>query len=143
MGIVFPSGPSSCTLQLVRPVRTRTFRIGKVVMRGKKKASKADGEEVPAAGVAGSPPQVFPELRWFLESKTWGDGKTARLTGGLSIFPQDGQLKACLRERGLAQVAFVTATGLYDLLQRVEAALASNQLDWRPDKFRQPERPSS
>lgn len=75
----------------------------------------------------------FPTLVQFLSDATWEDG-TSRLTGTCLLFAEDGAWKACLRDREVDAVAFVSAKTPGDLLGTVERLLASDACDWRKSK---------
>jgi hypothetical protein len=79
--------------------------------------------------------RLLPRLMWEVESHVLGDGKTPRRPLCLSFFWQDGSLKACLRDRDMGRVAFLSADGLAALLHKLDQALESSTLDWRKDKY--------
>lgn len=93
-------------------------------------------------GVPLPPPAVpfhasWPSLAWHLEACRWGDGKGEREPGAISIFPQDGLVKAALRERNVGQVTFLSGKSVDDLLCRLEKALAEHTVHWREDRYAQ------
>lgn len=72
----------------------------------------------------------LPALWEFLTLTTWDDG-TARETGAITLFLQDGLLKACLNDKDGHVVAFVSAEGLEALLEAMNRGLSEDVLDWR------------
>lgn len=101
------------------------------------KSPEKSTESAPRAGgsVSTAFEGLYPRLAWELLSRTFGDGKTAREPSGLSIFHQDGAVKACLRDRNYAKVCFRTGATVHEVLQALEEALAALTVDWREDKF--------
>jgi len=77
----------------------------------------------------------YPNLFAFLTGDRWDDG-TARATGTLLLFTQDGYLKACLNDRALDRSCFVTGPSLTLLFDVAEDGLAEDLLDWRQRKGR-------
>lgn len=75
----------------------------------------------------------FPRLLEFLTEPVWEDG-SPRQTGTILLFLDEGRLKACLAERSLGLVAFVTGPSLLGLLVEVEAVLRDGKADWRASK---------
>jgi len=61
---------------------------------------------------------------------TWDDG-TPRQTSSLTIFAEDGCWKACLSDRELGTVTFVTSKTVLGLLVALEDGLEECTLDWR------------
>lgn len=103
--------------------------------RGKKEQAEQGGEGQPTLATTSTFEQLYPRLAWELLSRTWGDGRTGREPGGLSIFQQDGTVKGALRERNMGQVAFRSSATVDGLLRGFNDALESGSLDWREDKF--------
>ncbi len=75
----------------------------------------------------------WPHLASWLGETSWDDG-TARETGTLLIFVQDGQLKCCLNDRALNRSVFLTTPTLALLLDACEAGLAEDNHHWREKK---------
>lgn len=75
----------------------------------------------------------FPTLLAFL-TQIWWDKQTARQTGTLTLFAEDGKLKVCLVDRDVDEVAFVTGQGLPEVLEALEEGLSAGGLDWRKKK---------
>lgn len=73
----------------------------------------------------------YPTLCAFLTQEQWEDG-TTRTPGGLSLFFDGGRLKAVVNDKDASLVGFLTLDSLSGLLDTLEAALASDALDWRP-----------
>lgn len=72
----------------------------------------------------------FPALMEFLTESLWPDGES-RVTGSLTVFLQDGMLKACVADKDQELVAFVAGVGLTSLLRALEEGLVGDGLDWR------------
>lgn len=83
----------------------------------------------------GEPAKLAPfEALWeFLSHSVYEDG-TPREVGGLSIFVQDGKVKAAVRDKTAGRVAFVSGPSFVLVLQSVEKGLQAGSLDWRVDK---------
>lgn len=76
-----------------------------------------------------------PTLAEFLESTTFGDG-SPRIVPTLTLFLEQGVLKACLNDREEGMIAFISAGSLTGLLEALEEALILDTLDWRPSVTR-------
>jgi len=72
----------------------------------------------------------WPATLEFLSMSTWGDGKPREL-GKLSIFVDGPVWKCCLGDAANERYAFVSAPTPEDLLIVIEAALETDQADWR------------
>jgi len=83
----------------------------------------------------------FPALWEYLWVDRWEDGKK-RETSSITIFWGDGRLKGCLNDKANARVLFVAGETLTALLEALEAALASDQAEWRPSLPGKGKRPS-
>lgn len=59
------------------------------------------------------------------------DDGTPRQTSTLLIFTEQGAWKACLCARDTEEVCFVTAPTFEELVERLEAGLQMEGLDWR------------
>lgn len=77
----------------------------------------------------------WPTVLEFLEAVAWEDG-SRRVPGSLTLFCEDGSLKACLSDKDSNRVAFVSARGPEACLDAAEAGLAGGGLDWRLSKGR-------
>jgi len=76
------------------------------------------------------------ETLWqFLTSVIWPDGGGKRRPGSLSVFMDDGELKACLSDKDLALVAFVTLDPTQPILEQLNELLEADTLDWRRSKI--------
>jgi len=62
------------------------------------------------------------------------DDGTARDTGTILLFAEDGALKACLNDRQSGARCFLSAPGLDGLLNAIEETLATGKGDWRAPK---------
>lgn len=72
----------------------------------------------------------FGPLWEFLAVLTWPDG-SAREPGSLTIFFQDGLLKACISDKDAGLVGFVSARRLDELLEGVCQGVGDDSIDWR------------
>jgi hypothetical protein len=57
-----------------------------------------------------------------------------RRTGTITVFAEDGKLKAAVTDRETGLVAFVSARTGRELLGIVDTGLRTGELDWRPGK---------
>jgi hypothetical protein len=78
-------------------------------------------------------------LAEFLVSSSYPDGET-RTPGTLILFIQEGHLKVLLSDRDQGLVAFVTACGLLDGLERADRGLREDSLDWRKARAAPPKK---
>lgn len=76
---------------------------------------------------------TYPGLMEFMLVETYGDGKPRQLPT-LMLFAEDGYVKACLNDRDLGRVAFVSAASVGGLFLSLEEGLQGSTLDWRPSK---------
>lgn len=74
-----------------------------------------------------------PCLFHFLADTKWDDG-SARETATLLVFFDAGRLKAALKDRAYARVAFVTADTVGGLFSKLESGLAMEGLEWRAEQ---------
>jgi hypothetical protein len=72
----------------------------------------------------------FPNLTAFLRDQTYDDG-SARETGTILLFVEDGRYKVWLHDRDAGESCFVSNTTLSNLLHAVEAGLKGDDLEWR------------
>jgi hypothetical protein len=77
--------------------------------------------------------RTYPQLHAFLFDTTWADG-SKRDPGSLVLFAQDGVLKACLNDKGVGRVAFVSGVSWDGLIGLVEQGLSDETLDWRQSR---------
>lgn len=77
----------------------------------------------------------YPALWEHLTSTRYDDGKP-RKTMSMTLFCEEGKMKACLTDRDSSYVAFVSGDGLFDLLRVVEEALATGNVEWRKSRWR-------
>lgn len=63
------------------------------------------------------------------------DGRP-RLGASLSLFAEQGRLKACIFDKSTSMVWFLTLDGSKGILQQVETALQGGAGEWRPKKAR-------
>lgn len=73
---------------------------------------------------------AYPALYELLAASRGADGK-GRLPASLSLFPEDGRLKACINDRTSGMVWFVTLDGARGLLEQVESCLQRDAGQWR------------
>jgi hypothetical protein len=73
------------------------------------------------------------DLLLFLSDPRWEDGSPRDL-GSLTVFADDGKLKACLNDRGAGMVAFVSSDTLVGLLEAASRAAGGSGGDWRTSK---------
>lgn len=73
---------------------------------------------------------LYPTLIEYMTVDAYDDG-AARETTTLTIFAEEGGLKACVKDREGDRVAFVTGDSFEAILGAVERGLADDSLDWR------------
>lgn len=66
----------------------------------------------------------------FLCESSWEDGKK-RQTGSLTVFFDEGVLKACVSDKDAGLVAFVSGASWNGLMQAIEKGLRQGSLEWR------------
>ena len=116
-----------------RPMPKPSFRSS---VMGVTRRSKSSSEtHVPGPEVTGVLPSKFPALWEFMSHENFDDG-TARMTGSLSLFLDDGALKVALNDREEGYVAFVSGSSLEDVLGALEEGLTADSLDWRRSAFK-------
>lgn len=71
-----------------------------------------------------------PSIMEFLAEDRYEDG-SARRTGTINLFVQDGQVKGCINDRDTNQNSFVSAESIEELLAVIEAKLSSSSVEWR------------
>ena len=72
----------------------------------------------------------FPMLFEFLTREVWEPG-VPRTRGTLFVFCEDGVFKACLSDKDVDEVAFVSKTTFTGLMDACEKGLANGTHDWR------------
>lgn len=87
---------------------------------------------LPAMWHQGADPflRQYPALVEYLDLDRFDDGRP-RATSTLLVFVDAGVLKACLNDRQMGEVAFVSAASFEGLLEALEKGLAEGSLDWR------------
>lgn len=93
----------------------------------------ADGADTASYRGTAEDEARWPALVEFLGALVWPDG-TPRASGTVLIFLDGQSLKCCLSDRDASLVAFLTAPGLLELFDEVEAGLRSDRLDWRASR---------
>jgi hypothetical protein len=73
---------------------------------------------------------TLPAVWEYLTAENWPDGKK-RTTSTLSLFVEQGKIKASLNDRALQQGLYATGTSLSDVLLSLEHAIVSGRADWR------------
>lgn len=73
-----------------------------------------------------------PALYEFLRETSWEDGKP-RKCGTLLVTVDVGVLKCSVHDRDGRRTAWVSSDTFKELMRRVDAALASDSLEWRKD----------
>lgn len=71
------------------------------------------------------------ESLWEFISATEFEDGSKRQTPSLTIFQDQGLLKACLNDKEQGLVAFCSGTSLTALLEALDEGLAQDSLDWR------------
>jgi hypothetical protein len=85
----------------------------------------AEGAPPPPVGWEGCE-----ELWSFLADGRWEDGQRREL-GSLTLFVDQGKLKAALNDRDASEVGFVTLDLDRPVQQQLDQALRSERIDWR------------
>jgi len=73
---------------------------------------------------------VYPALFEFISLTRWDDG-TVRAPGSITVFSEDGRLKACINDKDGLRVAFVAADSVRCLALAIDGGLLDGSLDWR------------
>jgi hypothetical protein len=76
---------------------------------------------------------LYPVLAEYLASGSYEDG-SLRQTASLTLFTEDGRLKACLSDKDNGRVGFISADSFLGLLEALEVALSEDSMDWRASK---------
>lgn len=101
--------------------------MGKFVQRAQLVLGDGCG---PEASEADAFSVKYPALYEYLRVSVWEDG-ALRETSTLLVLWEEGAWKGCLHDRAQSRVLWVTGRSLMDLLQRLDAGLASGEADWR------------
>lgn len=75
----------------------------------------------------------WPYLASWLAEPVWDDG-TVRQTGTLTVFVQEGILKACMNDRAMDRSCFISAPTMEALYDAMEAGLENDNHEWRRKK---------
>lgn len=75
----------------------------------------------------------YPSLAEWLAVAVWPDG-SARETGTIMVFCEEGRWKAWLHDRDAGEGCFCSADTPTGLFAALEAMLSTGKGDWRPDK---------
>lgn len=99
------------------------------------KARPAEGEQpLQAQDLQGDQlVRDFPCLFEYLTLTRWEDG-TARVPSSLTLFLDEGRLKACLHDRDMGRVAFVAGWAPVPVLRALEEGLLEGTVEWRPSR---------
>lgn len=100
-----------------------------------KKRKVLDGQGTEERAQACRLTESLPSLAEFLSETVWEDG-TARQTGTLMVFVEEGRWKGWLHDRDQGCSAFLSNTTLSNLLACLDTALAGDEVEWRPDRPR-------
>jgi hypothetical protein len=76
----------------------------------------------------------IPAIWFWLTATSWKDG-TPKQRGRLSVFYEDGILKAMMKDRDRGKCCWVAGTSWHGLLGALEAALVDPEHRWRPDRY--------
>jgi len=103
-----------------------------------KKPDSLHGAKINKPLVMSAWSESFPMLWDYLTTSVY-DGGESRLTSSLTIFVQDGVLKACVNDRDLDRSAFFTGETMEDLLISVDDSLREDDCDWRVKRGTSPQ----
>jgi len=101
----------------------------------RKRVREEGAEETAVTDVADL--AVVPALAEFLVSARWPDG-SRRQPGSVTIFVDQGKLKAVMNDRDQGYVCFVTVGALQGLWEALESVLVDGDGDWRRSPGRSP-----
>ena len=74
----------------------------------------------------------WPALAAWLTAGMWKG--VARETGSITLFYEEGRVKAAVSDRDSGLVAFVSSETILGLLDKVQRGLASGDMDWRESR---------
>lgn len=80
---------------------------------------------------------AYPSLWEWLADARWDDG-SPRTTATLLLFVEEGRWKLCLHDRDASRTAFLSGETPEAALRSLEAALASEGLEWRAKATKAP-----
>lgn len=89
------------------------------------------GSGGPLAG--GDAATLFPTLWEWLSCEQFDDG-SARVTATVLVFVEGGMCKLCFNDRDGHRKAWITGKSPSEAFQALEASLAADRLEWRPDQ---------
>ncbi len=96
-----------------------------------RKRGSVDEPPPPLWGIGGCAwADEHPFLAAFLSKTTYEDS-SPRKTGTLLVFVDQGALKACLSDRDVSEVAFISSGSFEALLDALEQGLREGELEWR------------
>jgi hypothetical protein len=72
-----------------------------------------------------------PNVAHFLCQRKWEEDGKPRVPGSITLFAEQGKLKACCNDKAMNRVGFVAADSLKELLDVLERKLADDSIDWR------------
>jgi hypothetical protein len=87
----------------------------------------------PAVDLSGTWLAPFPHVRDFLCVPVWDDG-SPRQVGSITLFCDEGRMKACANDKDAQLMCFVSGESLEAVFASLEAVLASGGGDWRAMK---------
>lgn len=79
----------------------------------------------------------YPTVVAFISESKWEDG-SVRERGKVTLFVEDGMVKAALTDPALGAVAFVSGRSFTSLMEAMEKGLTNDRLEWRRSKFARP-----
>lgn len=101
-----------------------------------RKAQKASPPGGQGGGmVASAFGEGYPALWEYLTLAAWDDGKP-RQTATLTVFCEEGVVKLCLNDRDQDRSGWVSAATVETALERLDADLREDEVDWRRPKGR-------
>lgn len=95
--------------------------------------SKVDAASKGSPGAAGPLGGVFgvtPAVMEYLTAASYPDG-SPRERSTISVFVEDGVVKACLSDRDQARTLWRSGPSVEDALMALETAIADGSADWR------------
>jgi len=122
------------------PIRSRSFLAWSTLPYDEWRTAMAGFLQRRQQSLASSPPspspeddrlrQAMPALISHLVDAEYDDG-SARLTSSLTVFSDQGVLKAALNDKDTGETLWVSAPGLHTLLATLERHLRDGTGDWR------------
>jgi hypothetical protein len=114
-----------------RPAPVRLWRDEAMALR--KPSGGGGGVGHPAVDLSGTWLAPFPHVRDFLCVPVWDDG-SPRQVGSITLFCDEGRMKACANDKDAMLMCFVSGESLESVFAALEAVLASGGGDWRAMK---------